>query len=90
MSPPSIPKRLKLPAIDADLGETEIFLTPAEVAERWRIHEVTLRNWRAARKGPPYTKLADNTVIYSLSAILTFERDRTITVHKKTRGLASG
>ena len=81
----SVPKRLKLPAIDADLSETEIFLTSSEVAERWRVHEVTLRNWRNQRKGPAYVKLADNNVIYPLSAVLTYERDRTITVHKKIR-----
>lgn len=87
IDPRSVPKRLRLPAMDSDLDAYEIHLTPTEVAIAWRLHVGTLRNWRAAGAGPDYIKLSDKDVIYPLSAILQYERDHRVTVHKKTRAL---
>ena len=33
------------------------FLTTRDLAERWRVSQGTLRNWRCAGKGPPYVTI---------------------------------
>ena len=40
-----------------------VMLSEAQLADEWGLAKVTLRKWRAARKGPPYTKLG-NAVRY--------------------------
>lgn len=89
VDPRSVPKRLRLPTMDSDLDVYELYLTPKELAERWRIHAGTLRNWRVQRTGPAYTKLSAKAIIYPLAGVLAYERQHNITVHKKTRPLVS-
>lgn len=78
----SVPKRLKLPALDADPLANELYMTPAELAERWSVHLGTLANRRSKRLPPRFVKL-DKHVIYPLSAILEFERANTIQPGRK-------
>lgn len=62
----------------ADLVQacSEVYVTPAELAKRWRCTGGHLANLRRSRKGPSYVKLADGrggAVRYRFSDILRFE-----------------
>jgi Helix-turn-helix domain len=48
------------------------YLTPAEVASRLRISEMTLKNWRWLGQGPAYTKVG-SAVRYGVDDVLAFE-----------------
>ncbi|MGR9281386.1 helix-turn-helix domain-containing protein [Rhizobium johnstonii] len=52
-----------------------IFLTPEEVAERYRgaISAGTLRNWRVMRIGPSYVKLG-KAVLYPLEELEAWDQ----------------
>ena len=50
-----------------------IFLTPRELASRWRMSHKTLEKWRYVKKGPPYVKVGKR-VRYHLETIENFER----------------
>lgn len=52
-------------------------LTPAEAAERLRIPEKTLANWRNKRVGPPFRKFG-RRVLYPLDQLEKWERDQTV------------
>lgn len=51
---------------------TDLFLTPAELARRWRVSVQTLANWRSRQSGPPYVKLG-RRVLYRFSDVETIE-----------------
>jgi hypothetical protein len=52
-------------------------LTPAELAERWRVSEAALRKWRSTNVGPGWFKLGHQKrnapVRYPMEGILKFE-----------------
>ena len=61
-------------------------LTTAELAERWGMHEGSLKNWRSKGKGPPYVKIGEgyNTIIkYKLKDIEEYEERNTIRPEEK-------
>lgn len=69
------------------MGETR-YLTDEEVAERYRgtISVGTLRNWRAARIGPPFTKIG-KSVLYPVDALDAWDKANTVAcsqLHAKT------
>jgi predicted site-specific integrase-resolvase len=49
------------------------YLTSKEVADRWRLSDQTLANWRHAGKGPPYIRVGAR-VLYPAEAIQAFEK----------------
>lgn len=53
--------------------DAELFLTTAELAERWRISVHTINGWRARSEGPEWVKLETGTVLYRASVILAWE-----------------
>ncbi len=50
-----------------------IFLTPKELANRWRMSPKTLEKWRYVKRGPPYIKVGKR-IRYHLETIENFER----------------
>jgi predicted site-specific integrase-resolvase len=50
-----------------------VYLTSKEVADRWRLSDQTLANWRHAGKGPPYIRVG-NRVLYPMEAVNAFEK----------------
>lgn len=52
------------------------FLTPDELAKRWKgkVSVGTLRNWRTKGIGPTYTKVGHKGVLYPLTSVEAFER----------------
>jgi hypothetical protein len=48
-------------------------LTPLALSQRWEMSEGTLANWRAAGRGPKFTKKFGR-VWYPLEAVTLFER----------------
>lgn len=55
------------------MNEAAAFLTPKEVAGRWKLNPQTLTNWRALGKGPPYIKVGTK-VLYPVEGINAYER----------------
>ncbi|GEM_PF-1345664 len=56
---------------------TMTYLTPGDLAQRWRMDVKTLSNWRVQGKGPAYVKLGEgrNTkVLYPKEAIEAYEQ----------------
>ena len=53
----------------------DMFITPDELAERWRLTRGTLNNWRHQVQGPPYLKIRNQTIRYRVSDVLAYERD---------------
>jgi hypothetical protein len=49
------------------------FLTSKELANRWRLADQTLANWRYAGKGPPFIRVGSR-VLYPVKGIHAFER----------------
>lgn len=49
------------------------YLTSKEVADRWRLSDQTLANWRHAGKGPPFIRVGSR-VLYPIEAINAFEK----------------
>ena len=49
------------------------FLTSKEVADRWRLSDQTLANWRSAGKGPPFIRVGTR-VLYPIEGINAFEK----------------
>lgn len=62
------------------------FLTPEEVAERYRsgISVGTLRNWRAMRIGPTFIKIG-KTVLYPTDALAAWDEKNTVTCRASWR-----
>lgn len=48
------------------------FLTPKELATRWRLNDQTLANWRTARKGPPFIRVGSK-VLYPVEGVEFYE-----------------
>lgn len=63
--------------------EAPVYLTTAELAERWRKSPATLRNWRFRGTGPAYLKPSGKRgeALYPLESVVAWE-DR----HLKGRG----
>lgn len=55
------------------MSDVTAFLTPKEVAGRWKLNPQTLANWRALGKGPPYSKIGTK-VLYPIEGIHAYER----------------
>ena len=54
----------------------KIYLTPAELIERWAgavSHVQTLANWRHVGRGPEYVKI-ERKVLYPLKAVEEYEQ----------------
>lgn len=49
------------------------YLTSKELADRWRLSDQTLANWRHAVKGPPYIRVGAR-VLYPAEGIHAFEK----------------
>lgn len=49
------------------------YLTSKEVADRWRLSDKTLANWRHAGKGPPFIRVGSR-VLYPIEGINAWER----------------
>lgn len=61
------------------------FLTTKQLANRWGVHEGTLRNWRSKKLGPPYYKMGTGaagktTVQYKLDDVVAYEKSRQVKV----------
>jgi hypothetical protein len=54
------------------MSDAAAFLTPKELATRWKLSPQTLANWRATRKGPPYSKIGTK-VLYPVEGIHAYE-----------------
>jgi hypothetical protein len=54
------------------MGE-RAYLTSKELADRWRLADQTLANWRYAGKGPPFIRVGSR-VLYPIEGIHSFER----------------
>lgn len=57
----------------------DVFLTPGELAQRWRMSTHTLQNWRVQNFGPPFTKMGEGRsgkVLYRLDDIEAYEAKR--------------
>lgn len=50
-----------------------LYLTSKEVADRWRLSDQTLANWRHAGKGPPFIRVGAR-VLYPIEGIHSFEK----------------
>lgn len=57
------------------------YLTPVELVARYKgaITIRTLANWRSSGDGPAYTKVGGR-VLYSVAAVINWERQRTLGV----------
>lgn len=49
------------------------YLTSKEVADRWRLSDQTLANWRHAGKGPPFIRVGSR-VLYPYEGIQAWEK----------------
>lgn len=54
----------------------EIFLTPDELAARWRLKRKTLQDWRRIGKGPNFVQLEGKhgNVLYNLEDVQAYEQ----------------
>lgn len=50
-----------------------LYLTSKELAQRWRLNDQTLANWRHAGKGPPFIRVGAR-VLYPIEGIESFEQ----------------
>jgi hypothetical protein len=57
-----------------DLG----YLLPEEVATLVDVKPLTLSNWRAARKGPPFAKIHGNKIVYPMDKLRQWLAQRTV------------
>jgi hypothetical protein len=49
------------------------YFTSAELADRWRLSNQTLANWRHAGKGPPFIRVGAR-ILYPRHAVHSFEK----------------
>ena len=54
------------------------YLTPVELAERWRRTTNAIQKMRKRGQGPPFTTLDSGGVLYDLADIEEYERTRKI------------
>ncbi|MPY72882.1 MAG: helix-turn-helix domain-containing protein [Alphaproteobacteria bacterium] len=64
--------------IPIDPTKVNTFLTPAELAERWKVSRGVLANWRAQGKGPGFIRLGPKggCIVYRLSEVEAYEAER--------------
>lgn len=55
------------------MDDDTAFLSAKELANRWRMKEQTLANWRHAGTGPPFLRIS-NRVLYPVDGILSYEK----------------
>lgn len=55
------------------MSDATFYLTPKELATRWRLSDQTLANWRHAGKGPRFIRVGTR-VLYPLQGIIHFEQ----------------
>ncbi len=53
------------------MGE-KAFLTSKELADRWRLSDQTLANWRYTGKGPTFTRVGSR-VLYPIDKVQEYE-----------------
>lgn len=53
----------------------ETYLTSREMAAKMRVAEVTLRQWRMKREGPPFVQFG-RRILYPLSQFVAWAQDR--------------
>ena len=53
------------------MGE-KAFLTSKELADRWRLSDQTLANWRYTGKGPAFTRVGSR-VLYPIDKVQEYE-----------------
>lgn len=58
--------------MDAAISSAPIWLTTAELADRWKLTERTLERWRAERCGPSWHVLG-GSIRYALAEVEAFE-----------------
>lgn len=49
------------------------YLTSKEVADRWRLSDKTLANWRHAGKGPPFIRVGSRA-LYPIEGVNAWEK----------------
>ena len=54
------------------MGE-RAYMTSKELADRWRLNDQTLANWRYAGKGPPFIRVGAR-VLYPAEGIHAYEK----------------
>ena len=55
------------------MDDDTAFLSAKKLANRWRMKEQTLANWRHAGTGPPFLRIS-NRVLYPVDGILSYEK----------------
>lgn len=57
----------------------DVFLTPKELAQRWKMSVETLSNWRVRGVGPVFVKMGSGSrgrVLYRLTDVEAYEAER--------------
>ncbi len=57
-----------------DRADTRRYLTPGEVADRYRRSTLTLFRWRRMGRGPQFVKIGGR-ILYAVTAVEAWERD---------------
>lgn len=71
---------------------SEMFVTPAELAQRWRVTQAHLGSLRRYRKGPAYIKIGTGAIRYRLADIQAhehFEANGSITRERVMQAVSS-
>lgn len=61
-------------------------LTTAQLADRWGLNKLTVRNWRGLGKGPKFVKLhkgRNAPVVYRLKDVEAYEAKHLVTTQEK-------
>jgi hypothetical protein len=62
-----------MPIEASESDANEIWVTPAELASRWRTDTMTLANQRSRGEGLPFFKKPSGTILYKLADVLEAE-----------------
>jgi len=62
-------------SIDDAVAPQPQFLTPEELARRWRMSVRSLERWRTDRRGPVWLRL-EGRVLYRMTDVLDYEDAR--------------
>jgi phage terminase Nu1 subunit (DNA packaging protein) len=57
----------------------DVYLTPVQLGQRWKMSTNTLQNWRVQGLGPKFVKMGEgrsSRVLYHLDDVLTYEAQR--------------
>lgn len=55
------------------MNQPLLYLTSKELAERWRLNDQTLVNWRRVGKGPTFIRVGAR-VLYPMESVEAFEK----------------